>query len=152
MMPEIDGYEVCYQLKADSRTQHIPVIFVSAMSETTDEAKGFEFGAVDYISKPINPPIVLARVKLHLKICELQRQLQAQNQQLQQQADELAKSNAIIAKEKEKSDKLLSKVLPALETSNEELRKNEQQLIKINQASKRFVPHQFLNLLGRESS
>ena len=55
MMPEMDGYEVCRQLKADESTKDIPVIFVSAMSETLDETKGFDVGAIDYITKPISP-------------------------------------------------------------------------------------------------
>jgi putative two-component system response regulator len=67
MMPEMDGYEVCRRLKADAATSHIPVIFVTAMSEVGDEMKGFALGAVDYITKPISPPIVEARVKAHLE-------------------------------------------------------------------------------------
>ncbi len=68
MMPGIDGYEVCRRLKADSRTMHIPVIFVTALDEIDDEAKGFDSGAVDYITKPLNPLIVKARVKAHLQL------------------------------------------------------------------------------------
>src|SRR5262245_50943598 len=67
MMPGMDGYEVCRLLKADPATQAIPVIFVTAMSEMGDEMKGFALGAVDYITKPISPPIVEARVKAHLE-------------------------------------------------------------------------------------
>jgi putative two-component system response regulator len=67
MMPGMDGYEVCRRLKADSATQAIPVIFVTAMSEMGDEMKGFALGAVDYITKPISPPLVEARVKAHLE-------------------------------------------------------------------------------------
>ncbi len=66
MMPEMDGYEVCRHLKDDPLTAAIPVIFVTAKSEVEDEQKGFSLGAVDYITKPISPPIVLARVKTHL--------------------------------------------------------------------------------------
>lgn len=68
MMPEMDGYEVCEKLKLDPRTAQIPVIFVTAMGEVPDEAKGFEKGAVDYITKPVNPSIVLARVRTHLQL------------------------------------------------------------------------------------
>ena len=68
MMPEMDGYEVCRQLKADVRTATIPVIFLTAKSETEDEQHGFDLGAVDYITKPISPAIVLARVKTHLTL------------------------------------------------------------------------------------
>ena len=63
MMPEIDGYEVCGRLKADPLTAKIPIIFVTAKVEIEDEQKGLELGAVDYITKPISPPIVKARVK-----------------------------------------------------------------------------------------
>ena len=68
MMPGIDGYEVCQSLKADPKTRDIPVIFLTAKSEVEDEKKGLELGAVDYITKPISPPIVLARVKTHLAL------------------------------------------------------------------------------------
>lgn len=68
MMPEMDGYAVCKALKADPRTQHIPVIFVTVRSETDDETNGFLLGAADYITKPVSPPIVLARVKTHLAL------------------------------------------------------------------------------------
>ena len=68
MMPEMDGYQVCLQLKADERTRRIPVIFVTAKSEVEDEAQGFGLGAVDYITKPVNPDIVLARVRTHLAL------------------------------------------------------------------------------------
>jgi putative two-component system response regulator len=67
MMPGMDGYEVCRQLKADSTTQAIPVIFVTAMSEMGNEITGFALGAADYITKPISPPLVEARVKAHLE-------------------------------------------------------------------------------------
>ena len=56
MMPEMDGYEVCRRLKADEATRDIPVIFVTAMGDTSDETKGLEVGAVDYLTKPISPP------------------------------------------------------------------------------------------------
>jgi len=68
MMPDMDGYEVCRRLKADSRTADIPVIFLTAKTEIEDEQRGFDAGAVDYITKPISPPIVLARVKTQLAL------------------------------------------------------------------------------------
>ncbi|WP_114859068.1 diguanylate cyclase [Azospirillum brasilense] len=66
MMPGMDGYEVCSRLKADPITRDIPVIFISAKSEVEDETYGLEVGAIDFISKPISPPIVKARVRNHL--------------------------------------------------------------------------------------
>ena len=67
-MPDLDGYEVCRRLKADPQTEHIPVIFVSALAEIGDEAAGFDCGAVDYIVKPVSPALVLARVRTHLSL------------------------------------------------------------------------------------
>jgi putative two-component system response regulator len=68
MMPGLDGIEVCRRLKSDPRTRHVPVIFLTAMASNDDERIGLEAGAVDYITKPISPPILLARVKTHLQL------------------------------------------------------------------------------------
>ncbi|KAF1053112.1 MAG: Cyclic di-GMP phosphodiesterase [Stenotrophomonas maltophilia] len=68
MMPEMDGYEVCRQLKADPLTQNIPVIFLTGMVSTLDEQRGLDLGAVDYITKPISPPVTLARIRSHLSL------------------------------------------------------------------------------------
>lgn len=75
MMPGMSGHEVCEQLKADSVTRKIPVIFVTAMNQVEDETKGFALGAVDYITKPVSPPIVKARVKTHLALYDQNREL-----------------------------------------------------------------------------
>jgi len=79
MMPGIDGYEVCRRLKAEALTRDIPVIFLTAKSEIEDEQKGFDTGCVDYITKPISPPIVLARVKTHLLLKSARDFLKDQN-------------------------------------------------------------------------
>lgn len=71
MMPGLDGYEVCRRLKADARVSHIPVIFLTAMTATEDEARGFDAGAVDYVQKPISVPILLRRVATHLSLVHL---------------------------------------------------------------------------------
>jgi putative two-component system response regulator len=68
MMPDIDGYQVCRQLKANAATRDIPVIFLTAKTEEDEEQKGLELGAVDYITKPISPSIVLARIKTQLQL------------------------------------------------------------------------------------
>lgn len=77
MMPEMDGYEVLRHLKADPRTTSIPVIFVTALSDEGDEYRGLELGAVDYITKPISPSIVQARVRTHLHLHEQNRLLES---------------------------------------------------------------------------
>jgi len=68
MMPEMDGYEVCERLKADEKTRDISVIFITALSDDADEARGLALGAVDYITKPFNPDLVRARVRNHLEL------------------------------------------------------------------------------------
>jgi len=68
MMPGMDGYEVCRRLKADAATSHIPIIFLTAMTEEQDEAKGLALGAVDYITKPFSPELVKARAKNQLEL------------------------------------------------------------------------------------
>ncbi len=67
-MPDMDGYTVCRQLKADPQTENIPVIFISGLVDICDEVAGFLAGGVDYITKPVSPSIVLARVKTHLSL------------------------------------------------------------------------------------
>lgn len=87
MMPEMDGYEVCRQLKADPATEHIPVIFLTAKTQEGDETKGFELGAVDYITKPIVPPILMARVHTHLALQDARKFLEQQNEVLEEQVE-----------------------------------------------------------------
>src|SRR5262245_50511418 len=79
VMPDMDGYEVCRRLKADPRTQDVAVIFVTAMGEVDDETKGFSLGAVDYITKPVQPPLVKARVATHLELALTRKTLAFQN-------------------------------------------------------------------------
>ena len=90
MMPEMDGYEVCRQLKADPATRDIPVIFLTAKGDTADEAEGFALGAADYILKPVNPPLLKARVKTHLA--------------LKHNMDELQAAYAVINRQKERME------------------------------------------------
>lgn len=87
MMPEMDGYEVCRRLKANEKTKDIPIIFLTAKNEIEDEELGFLLGAVDFIHKPISPPIVLARIQTHLEIKVWHDFLQDQNVWLQKQVE-----------------------------------------------------------------
>jgi signal transduction histidine kinase len=94
MMPGIDGFQVCKILKSQEQTQEIPIIFMTALSETIDKIKGFNLGAVDYITKPIQHEETLARVNTHLKLRQLQEQLQEQLQISKKSAIELEKRNS----------------------------------------------------------
>ena len=97
VMPGMDGYELCRQLKDEKKTKKIPIIFVSAKGEVSDEQKGFELGAVDYITKPISPPIVLARVENHLQLKQARDSLTElvaeRTLELEQAYDELKSSH-----------------------------------------------------------
>ena len=82
MMPEMDGFETCRRLKSTEQTSQIPIIFLTAKTETTDIVQGFELGAVDYVAKPFNSHELLARVNTHLTLDELRRSLAAKNVEL----------------------------------------------------------------------
>ena len=123
MMPDIDGYEVCRQLKAERATAEIPVIFLSALTETKDKVQGLDLGAVDYVTKPFQPDEVIARVNTHLTIYRLKKALDQKNTELQE----------------------------ANELLEERVRKRTAQLQELNTAYQRFVPREFLNLLMKES-
>ncbi len=97
-MPQMNGYEVCQKLKAEERTHDIPVIFISALGDVIDKVKAFQVGGVDYITKPFQVEEVLARLQTHLTICKLQKQLQTQNTQLQQEIKERSAAEEKFAK------------------------------------------------------
>ena len=84
MMPEMDGFEVCRQLKADPAARDIPIIFLTAKTETDDIVKGFELGAADFITKPFRAKELLARVQTHITLMRLQQSLKKKNQELQE--------------------------------------------------------------------
>ncbi|MBD3308220.1 response regulator [candidate division KSB3 bacterium] len=97
MMPDLDGFETCRRLKASIHTAAIPVIFMTALSETPDKVKGFSLGAVDYITKPFQPEEVLARINTHLHIQRLQQELQVKNTTLKAKNEELEEKNLLLA-------------------------------------------------------
>jgi adenylate cyclase len=88
MMPGIDGFETCRRLKANPLTQDIPVIFMTALSDTVDKVKGFSLGGVDYVTKPVQQEELKARVTTHLMLRNLQKKLEEQNKHLQQEIQE----------------------------------------------------------------
>ncbi len=93
LMPNLNGFEVCQRLKSEPKTQDIPIIFMTGLIEIQDKIKGFELGAVDYITKPIEAQELLARLASHLKISHLQQLLEERNGQLEAQAAKLAKNH-----------------------------------------------------------
>lgn len=100
-MPDMNGYEVCQELKKNPQSFFIPVIFLSALDDVVDKVKAFQVGGSDYVTKPFQIEEVLSRIENQLTIRKLQAQMQAQNQQLQQALNELQKTQAqLIQKEK----------------------------------------------------
>jgi len=119
MMPEMDGFEVCRQVKNNSETTDIPVIFITALSDTREKVKGFAAGGVDYITKPFQSEEVLARIDTHLQLRRSQKSLLASNLYLQNEIEErkriekqLERSLIELSEEKQKADNLLLNILP----------------------------------------
>src|SRR5262249_34657188 len=96
MMPEMDGYEVLEKLQADPRSRDIPVIFVTAMSAAEDEEWGLSLGAVDYITKPLKPSIVLARVRTHMELKQARDRMADQNAYLEGEVQRRMHENALV--------------------------------------------------------
>ncbi len=103
MMPGMDGFEVCRHLKTKNRTRHIPIIFITARTEKEDIVKGFEAGAVDYVTKPFNTAELSARVQTHL---ELKRSKEV----IQDQAEELGWTNKRLMKKNQKLERALEEI------------------------------------------
>ena len=105
-MPEMDGYAVCQQLKADPLVRSVPVIFISALNEPTDKIQGFAAGGVDYITKPFEPSEVLVRIRTHLDLWRLQqRQEQIQielERRVEERTAELAEANRALRRSEER--------------------------------------------------
>lgn len=96
MMPEMNGYEVCEHLKANEQTRDVPVIFISALEATEDKVKAFTAGGVDYITKPFHGKEVLARVKTHLALRDMQKSLKEKNAQLEQEVAERVRAESAL--------------------------------------------------------
>ena len=104
MMPEMDGYETCARLKGDARTRDAAIIFLSALTEPKEKVRGLELGAVDFINKPFQAEEVLARVRTHLTIRDLQVQLRRRNDDLEH---ELAVAQELLREARDRSDGIL---------------------------------------------
>jgi two-component system sensor histidine kinase/response regulator len=96
VMPRLDGFETCRRLKSMPATRDIPVIFMTALAETGEKLTGFQAGGVDYVTKPLQVDEVLARVRTHLSLRAMQKQLEAQNARLQQEIQERRQAEATL--------------------------------------------------------
>jgi CheY-like chemotaxis protein len=105
MMPGIDGFETCKRLKQDSESRDIPIIFMTALSDTENKIRGFSLGAVDYVTKPFQREEVLARVQVQLKIQNLTKTLEEQNQLLRSEIQQRQHAEALLISAKNEADK-----------------------------------------------
>ncbi|MEY3867881.1 MAG: response regulator [Microcoleaceae cyanobacterium] len=121
MMPGIDGYEVCRQLKLKKETSLVPIIFLSAKNEVEDKVQGFGLGGVDYITKPYQAPEVLARIENQLRISDLQKTLRKKNQQLQQEIHDRVVAEEQLKLLNQKLEKIVEARTLQLQTQNQEL-------------------------------
>jgi len=134
MPPGIDGFETCSRLKANPNTEDIAVIFMTALSDTTDKVRGFELGGMDYVTKPFQQEEVLARINTHLTISKLKKQFVNLNSQLKTQDEELQQQYAMTSKLNDQLQKEIRE------------RKHAEKAL---QASKRELNHAINNLNRR---
>jgi signal transduction histidine kinase len=132
LMPDIDGFETCRRLKATAATKDIPVIFMTALTGTHDKIKGFEVGAVDYITKPLNQDEVLARIKIHLRLRDSRLRLQEQHTQLE------------ISSRVEKE-----RLFEAVRQQRQELRALNQKLTQVQETERRQLARELHDEMGQ---
>lgn len=134
MMSGIDGFETCDRLKASDATKDIPVIFMTALTEIVNKVKGFNLGAVDYITKPIEPEEALSRIQLHLNLKNMTQKLQQQNLQLQQEIQERAKAEAALCQARNQLEIQVQERTAELSQTNQQLKQEIRERQQIEQA------------------
>lgn len=132
LMPGLDGFETCRRLKAINTTKDIPVIFMTSLTSIEDKVKGFEAGAVDYVTKPLNQAEVLARVKTHLRLRDLTLSLQDKNRLLQ------------VSSQVERD-----RLFEAISQQREQLRALNQKLTDVQEAERRQLARELHDEMGQ---
>ncbi|MEM8722434.1 MAG: response regulator [Cyanobacteria bacterium P01_G01_bin.39] len=143
MMPDLNGYEVCKKLKSNPQTKDIPVIFISAVDEAVDKVKAFAIGGVDYISKPFQMHEVLMRVRNQLALKQLQQQLIAKNEHLQQTISQLKKSQKKVTEAQKNSTvaKITSGISQQVNSPLAEINSTLEDIKHFGEASLQDIPN-----------
>ncbi len=140
LMPGIDGFETCRRLKANSATREIPVLFLSALDDVVDKVQGFQVGGVDYITKPLQVIEVLARLRAHLALRNLQQALQRQNESLEERVVERTAQLYAEIERRTQHEVQKHKLLDLLERQSDQLRELTGWLLKENQVRHQKSP------------
>lgn len=130
MMPGMDGFEACRQLKAQAHTADIPIIFMTALTDTSDKVQGLSLGAVDYVTKPFQKDEVLARIRLHLKLRSLTLALQQQNDQLQTEITEREAAELALMQLNQQLEERVRQRTQDLSTALDTLKQTQTQLVQ----------------------
>jgi PAS domain S-box-containing protein len=158
VMPEIDGYQVCRWIKGQPGYADIPVIFLTVKSSVKDEAKGFEVGAVDYIAKPLSPPVVLARVKNHLELKDskdklqsyigvLEEDVQARTRNLVAEIEDRKEKERLLRQQETEVREMLDNVLVGVVTTNK-----SGEIVRVNSVATTIFAYDAADLLGKNIS
>lgn len=156
VMPEMDGFEVCRQLKANKHTRDIPVIFISTMQDVSDQVKAFQAGGVDYITKPLQPEEVLARLNTHLSLKNVRVQLQKQNKQLQHEIQIRKKTEKALQDAHDELEQRVQERTAELKQTNKKLKTEikerlhlEKVILDISEREQQRIGHDLHDGLGQ---
>jgi len=145
-MPEMNGFEVCRRLKSDDKLKSIPVLFISALTDTRDKIKAFESGGLDYITKPFQEEEVIARVTTHLQNRQLRKELETKNRVLQQEIVQRKSADEKLKRYSEQLEEMVTERTSALEKAHEEIRLKERLAVLGHFSGS--ISHELRNPLG----
>ena len=149
MMPDMDGYEVCRLLKQDPRTTAIPVIFLSVSTDLDSIVRGFEAGAVDYVTKPFKEKELLARVGMHVTLREMQRELWEKNGRLEREIAEHERAERQLREYRDQLEKLVSQRTAELTAANARLQKLGAHQEAVREAERTRISRELHDELGQ---
>lgn len=150
LMPGLDGFEVCRRLKQDERTSATPVIFMTGLTSVEDKVKGFEAGAVDYVTKPVQEDELLARIVTHLRIHTLTQQLQSANGQLQQEIGERQRAEQALTAYQDQLEEQVEQRTAQLSQTNQQLRYLTARLAEVEEAERRRLARELHDRVSQD--